>query len=149
MKKILLLAFFVLVIPVLTEGYEKVTLPEYSLEGINPKVFYYEWDEKYQGWYRLDDPSNAKVPVMKVEKFVVDRNKDGVADIKIFKYYMPEGTYKNSEGKMITAKAHQRLTIVVDDDLDKLWDRRLYDAVDENGNPGMDNVFEGEEAVKY
>lgn len=124
-------------------------LPDYSLEGIKPKVYYHEWDSKYSEWYPLDNPSSAKGPVMKVEKFIVDRNKDSVVDLKVLKYYMPEGTYKNKQNMIGIQKAHQWLMVYVDDDLDKLWDRILYDETDASGNPGMDGVFEKEEAVRY
>lgn len=150
MKKLLiLLSFASLLIPFLAVAAEIKPLPEYSLEGVTPQVSYYEWNAKYSNWCSLDDPSNAKGIVMKQEVFVVDRNKDGVVDLKIFKYYMPEGKYEGSRGRKLTAKAHVSLIIMVDDDLDKLWDRRLYDEFDASGNLGMDGVFEEEEVMRY
>lgn len=158
MKKILILiaifSLFMTLFFLVTakEKQEIKPLPEYSLEGVTPKVYYYEWYAKHLNWYILyilDDPSNAKGIVMKKEVFVVDRNKDGVADLKIFKYYMPEGEYEDNRGRKLIAKAHVSLIVMVDDDLDKLWDRELYDEFDASGNLGMDGVFEEEEIVRY
>lgn len=153
MRKILILlaAFSILMIPLLTVGCGKTKpLLDYSLEGMNPEVCYFEWVYRYSEWrYLGSDPSGAKGLVMKEETFRLDRNKDGVCDLKVIKYHVPERAYRNNEDRYVTEKAHQRLTVMVDDDLDKLWDRRLYDDFDVSGNPGMDGVFEKEEAVRY
>jgi len=150
-RKILILALVLsaLIIPVMGCGASK-PLPEYSLEGITPQLRYYEWVYDYSDWkYLYGDPSGAKGPVMKEEIFKLDRNNDKVCDLKVFKYYVPEKIRKDKNGKDVTDKAYQAITLIIDDDLDKLWDRRLYDHVDASGNFGMDGVFEQEEAIRY
>ena len=90
MKQLLILVIATLVISFLLLGlcsilipkYEPVTnpsemkpLPDYSLEEVMPQSRYYEWDKRYRKWFVLYDRSKAKGPVMKVEKFFVDRRK--------------------------------------------------------------------------
>lgn len=133
-----------------TNPLEMKPLPDYSLEGVMPEPRYYEWDERFRNWFVLYDQSNAKGPVMKIEKFFVDRNNDGTTDLKIINYYMPDGSYWGyGRKKIIEQKAHQQMEIYVDDDLDQLWDRMLSDKLDSQGNPGMDGVFDKEEKVRY
>ncbi len=124
MKKILMLtAVLSILTMLLVAGCGKINpLPEYSLDGITPKVSYGEWDAKYEDWFYLVDPSDATGPIMKIEKFVVDRNKDGVADLKVTYYYMPDGEYRDDLNKTGTHEAYQWMVVFVDDDLDKLWD---------------------------
>ncbi|MBM3199711.1 hypothetical protein FJZ53_02150 [Candidatus Woesearchaeota archaeon] len=147
---IILAVSVLLIIPPFMACGNTSRIPDYSLEGVTPKVEYYEWVEEYSGWrYLGEDSSDAKNPVKMVETFRLDRNKDGVCDMKITKSYVPEKTQKGKGGRKVVDPAYQTMTVMIDDDFDKLWDRRLSDDADSSGKPGMDGVFEEEEAVRY
>lgn len=116
---------------------ELYKMPEFSLEGVKPSQLRYSALTKdyITGWKPISDPSEAKGrPVLKVEDYFFDRNKDGKTDLFIQKMFIPAWKSKTPGGLELMEKKGIAIIVQVDDNFDDIPDRILVDSKDKKGN---------------
>jgi len=118
-------------------------LPDFSMEGISPKVSYFRYDAGSSEWIDVskEDAEYSEHDLAISEEFFIDRNGDGLEDVIVYRYHIPQVTFKK-RGKFVSEPEHDMVVVKVDDDLDGDLDRIVIDYEDEDGNLGMDGIFD-------
>ncbi|MBM3199549.1 hypothetical protein FJZ53_01340 [Candidatus Woesearchaeota archaeon] len=119
---------------------QKYKVPNYSLDGAEKKVEYAAIT--LFGVMAIEDPSQAHgLPVLTVNKYFVDTNKDKKADIVQIDILVPDMDAGNGQ----VQKGYTVKQLYVDDDFNGSVDRMLTDSQDEKGQPGADGVYDEEQ----
>lgn len=119
---------------------QKYNVPNYDLKGAETKTEYSAITPF--GVMPLDDPSQAQgFPVVTMNKYFVDRNKDGKSDIVQLDILVP--AMEIEQGK--TQPAYTIKQVYIDDDFNGYVDRMLTDSQDEKSQPGADGIYDEEQ----
>jgi len=119
---------------------QKYDVPNYDLKGAETKTEYSAITPF--GVMPIDDASQAQgFPVVTMNKYFIDRNKDGKSDIVQLDILVP--AMEIEEGK--TQPGYTVKQLYIDDDFNGYVDRMLTDQADETGKAGADGIYDEEQ----